>query len=266
MNYKFEYFSNTKPNIINPNIQSNFEDILKTTSKSYDTVDYLGSFYEDFIKPNLFVLIMLLLIGLFLLYKYLDKQERNDNKKEYEDYKNIGEVDKLLNINKEKLESNLEKLSSEKNQNILIPELYKESDYKSFRPTFNPSLPIDRQQSFTNYLPDNIAVKYNNEFINNNQLNPPKVVRKEYIPFLHNPENRESILGLNNSYENSKDSSIINSLGYPMDYNRTTSNAIEFATELNRNNIDIMDKYNNNVNNSLLNYKNNKYEIDMPFI
>lgn len=256
MDYKFDYFSNTKPNIINQNIENNFENLLKNTSnKSYDTVDYLSVFYEDFIKPNLFMLIMLLLIALFLLYKYLEKKEKKEN---FEENKKEDPVEEIKRSVKE---------STEMPSNILIPQLYKQDDYKSFRPTFNPSLPIDRQQSFTNYLPDNIPVKLNNEFINHNQINSPKVVRKEYIPFLHNPENRDSLIGVNNSYLNSQDSTIINSLGYPMNYNKTTSDAIEYATQLNRNNIDEMSNYNNYVNSNLVNSDPIQgYQIDKPYL
>ena len=77
-----DFFSDSKPDLINKRTMHNLEKILKKTrpitTDSNTWSDTAYSFYEEYIKPNAFFLIILLLLSLFLWYRYSIKS--NDDK------------------------------------------------------------------------------------------------------------------------------------------------------------------------------------------
>jgi hypothetical protein len=73
------FFSNSKPNLINNKIKKNMEKLFSNSiKKGGDKQNALSSFYENCIKHNLFAIIIIIVLLLFLICKYKSK---NKNKK-----------------------------------------------------------------------------------------------------------------------------------------------------------------------------------------
>lgn len=82
-----EFFSNSKPDLINKKTVRSMEKMLsfKNPIRELSVIDSFASFYDTYISPNIFVLILLILFCLFLAYKYIAKQTKidEDNKEEF---------------------------------------------------------------------------------------------------------------------------------------------------------------------------------------
>jgi hypothetical protein len=81
-----EFFSNSKPDLINKKTIRTMEKMLVMVEpiKEPTVIDSFCSFYNNYISPNLFVLILLIIFCLFLTYKYFLKQSKED---ELEDFR-----------------------------------------------------------------------------------------------------------------------------------------------------------------------------------
>lgn len=224
-----EFFSNSKPDLINKKTMRNIEKMLviQNPVKELTVIDSFFSFYENYISPNIFVLILLIMFGMFLAYRYLAKQN-----KELED----------------------------------------------FRPALNPSIPIKDQQSFVHYLPDDIPENVNGVVTTYNELNPQKL-STAVLPDIPKPWGHKEInVGFTNSYKNTDDSRIMQPFDWPDNLNSSTSSAVEYMVDKNRQNFDdlsnqIADENNklshqafNNGNYSDYNPSNNISHIERPFI
>lgn len=142
---------------------------------------------------------------------------------------------------------------------LVIRYCYMEEDKKkeNFRPTFNPSLPIDVQQSFVRYMPDEVPVIVpNGNLVDNNDINPPIRPIENYPPFIHAVENRDVFTGTYDTYQNHNDplyntnylmndtspysgqmgsqlmmdNTIPSSYNWPTNFNSTTGTAVGWMT------------------------------------
>lgn len=76
MNIHHNLSNKPLPHLVSHKIMKNLSKILKTTAHKEPTWrENLEFFYTDYIKPNLFALIVFMLIGVFLVLKYYNKQE-----------------------------------------------------------------------------------------------------------------------------------------------------------------------------------------------
>lgn len=121
-----------------------------------------------------------------------------------------------------------------KNNNIENEDLIQDN----FIPTFNPSSEIELQNSYNNYLPDDIPLNINNELVSYNNLNnvdENNIHKPTYVPHTNYIQNRDSYVGLHNPYINSMDFSNPHPYGsnWNTNFDNSTQSAIEFATELN---------------------------------
>lgn len=123
-----DFYSGTIPNLISDRIKNSMDGLSHVTGGSNDMFKKV---YDDYIKPNLFLLILICIIGLFLYYRYTSKQESFD--------------EKLMD-----------------------------------RPIFNPRVPVSRQKSYVNYLPDQVPVRSKGELVNN--VGSDIVIDPEYTP------------------------------------------------------------------------------------
>ncbi|ARF09288.1 hypothetical protein Catovirus_2_237 [Catovirus CTV1] len=78
-----DFFSGSVPNLISNRSIKNMENMIKKVNPVKETsiLDIFGSFYVNYIEPNMFVIIMFIILTLFLIYKYYTKEEP-DIKKE----------------------------------------------------------------------------------------------------------------------------------------------------------------------------------------
>lgn len=81
-----DFFSESKPDLINKKILYNFEKMLKKP-KITDQADWsnLIYFYEEYIKPNIFFIIVIILLTLFLIYRYITKSNSTENLEQFSD-------------------------------------------------------------------------------------------------------------------------------------------------------------------------------------
>lgn len=223
-----EYYSNSKPFLTNNNTIKQFEHILLPKKTLYDNSvqNILGGFYNSYISPNIFFLILLgiLVIFLFIRYFFIDDQE-----------------DFLMDLS---IDQDINKIN--------------------FRPTLNPSLPLETQNSYVNYLPDTITEidPTTGKWINRNDIDPPVYPKEQYPPFIYPSTQKDVFVGTHNTYQNKKDPlygtnyisnnpydgeqlamDSINPSPYnwPTNFNSTTGTAVGWMTKKNRESVSDMD-------------------------
>lgn len=96
----------SKPELINHKIIKQLNKLfIKSPAKDLVWENYLSNFYTNYIKPNLFALIIFIIVGIFLAIKYYIKQDQD-----------------LYNLNKLKYKKKHHKKHSKKNVINKIPE------------------------------------------------------------------------------------------------------------------------------------------------
>ena len=119
----------------------------------------------------------------------------------------------------------------------------------------NPSVPVSRQTNYANYIPDQTEViRMNNKEYTYNDLYksphlPDDITPDDYINDEYSIDDKlnstsdidsrwEVKSGLNNTWKNESDSNIFNIYKTPNDYVKTTSQAVDYAVDKNRKNLD----------------------------
>lgn len=108
-----EFFSESKPDLINKKTLHNLEKMIAKPSKNIiessneSWTSYLYYFYDKYVKHNMFFIIIIILLTIFLIYKYmtkgtdLEKFEEQENEEEEQndrdDQENFENHDNLLN-------------------------------------------------------------------------------------------------------------------------------------------------------------------------
>lgn len=73
-------YSNSKPQLVSNKLLKQLGKTFKVTNvEQTQWKDSMGNFYEDYVRPNLFAIIVFVLLAIFLAIKYALKT--NDNKK-----------------------------------------------------------------------------------------------------------------------------------------------------------------------------------------
>jgi len=128
-----DFFSESKPDLINKKTLYNFEKMLKKPKVTVEETSWgntLSYIYDEYIKPNVFFIIVIVLLALFLLYRYMTKSE-----------------------------------------NIIEPDHFNGDIFE--RPVLNPNIPIKEQNPQVNYLADEIPFRYEDMYITHNDIDPP---------------------------------------------------------------------------------------------
>lgn len=118
MNNNIIFFSNTQPNLLNDKALNSFNKIFKIDNEiKLTTGEHLIKMYDNYIKPNLFALIIISLVFIFLFIKYIVKKY-NEEIKIKEEIDNINN-ETNENNNDDNKEIELEKISinTETNEN-----------------------------------------------------------------------------------------------------------------------------------------------------
>lgn len=108
------FFSGATPNLINKNALETINKILNNNiNQEIPTGEHLFQIYNEYIKPNLFALLIIIIISLFLFIRYVIKQH-NENKEQ-----NLNEdIEEISNIDNEIKKSHKNKKKKTKNKNI----------------------------------------------------------------------------------------------------------------------------------------------------
>lgn len=138
-----ELYTNSQPTLISDKVVDSFSKMIKEISDQNTSI--FRKIYDNVIYPNLSIFIVVMLIIIFLLYRYFT----------YVDDKPIKQTETFSPNN--------------------IPPRRRIFDEVEFpneritRPTFNPAIPVSQQQSYVNYLPDEVPVRVNGELVDNTQ-------------------------------------------------------------------------------------------------
>jgi len=244
----FLYFDklDEAPNLISNNTINEIQKtinggILETPSLSASIVpekivnDGASNFYDNYIKPNMFFIILATLFLLFLYWKYETKNSTHE-KELYGQVKNKKYYSKIDDLIADIESGTYNSMKKERKQVI---------------PNFNPSIPVSAQNNFTNYTDNEVPLLINNKKQTYGQVfkNPLEDQKLEYIPIIKNKINRgDTYTGLFNDYNNYEDQNYNHPFDWEKNYNQSTYDAINFATDRNRNNIAILNNIVDNAN------------------
>jgi hypothetical protein len=103
-----------------------------------------------------------------------------------------------------------------------------------FMPTFNPSIETKQQQSYVNYLPDNIPVIMGDKVVNYNDVHKKPKLKYKYPPMITNSEDRDLYVGIENTYRDAEDQIFEQPLGFPKNFNTSTAESVDYMTDKNR--------------------------------
>ena len=169
---------------------------------------------------------------------------------------------------------------------LIIFLLYKyamKEECEDFRSTFNPTIPVTKQQSFSHYLGDEIPLNINGQFLQRNQVFDDDCIKLEMPEIKEPPFHGCDYNGLVNTYENTTDHEFEHPYNWPNNYNTTTGEAVDFMTSRNKQSLDDLAKIIFNDDKELskqdifeTQYKNNygsfckaktydKHHIDKPY-
>ena len=203
-----EFFSGTRPVLINSKVLKDINKPLIIPESTDPTWGQsIGGIYCDYIRPNMFALLVVLLISLYLFIKYLIKLDK-DNK-------------------------------IKKKENFI---------------SMNPSVPVSKQPNHTRYLPDEKEVIRMNgkEYTYNSMYGKYMAIPETLIDDDYSIDNADELTtgtddgwetrGTTNNWKDEEDSDMFNMYGNPHDYVKSTSDAMGYATDKNRDNLDNLAK------------------------
>lgn len=163
------FFSGIKPNLINEKALKSIDKILNNTKNeiTVTTGDHLIKIYEDYIRPNLFGIIVIVVIVAYLFIRYILKQH------------NINNLD---NNDESDVESTLSKNTNIENQE------YKKNDMDDIDidNIDTSSLQLDNNESQTEDVDDNksdlteLNREYNRMIRENNDQMSPQMLKDLY--------------------------------------------------------------------------------------
>jgi hypothetical protein len=268
------FFSKSLPNLIENNTINEIKNMmggspvdLSATNDVQINNNWSG-FYANYIQPNMFFIVLAILFLLFLYWKYETKNGQNNNNQEnQENYQNMRQKKKQYKkeLNSIIIDDLIEKIDNKNNNNN-----------NEFVANFNPSLPVSVQNSYTDYMENHIPINIgnannnknkNNKITYNEYINSKKQTQNqnqepnyEYMPIIKNKLNTASTYtGLYNEYNNFADQGYDNPYGWEQNFNESTYNAIDYATQKNQNSVAMMNQYVDNTNNDLLRNLDNNY-------
>jgi len=115
-----DFFSQSKPNLINTSTLQEIDNLLNKNDHLIQQNKLLSeNFYENYIEPNLLFFFAMIILGIFLYYKYILKLEETEddriNRRKYENKYKKQYEEKMQLLNKI-LEDDLEQLTEKQEE------------------------------------------------------------------------------------------------------------------------------------------------------
>ncbi len=242
-----DFFSRSKPNLIDNNTLYEIHNIIGGNNELSPVKDVkimnegLADFYSNYIEPNLFFIILAIIFLFFLYWRYESKisEDYQDIKSKKE--KSKKKIKKYKQLEKKLLDNLIDTVENEK--------VLDKVENRNFVANFNPSIPVSAQNSYTNYLPNTESVMVDGNKINYRNYYNEQEPNYNYPSIIKNKLDRgDTYTGMFNEYNNSQDQNYPNPYGWEQNYNQSTYEAIEFATNRNRNNIEMLNHMVDNTN------------------
>lgn len=150
-----ELFTNSHPSLITNEVTSKIDTIITDISKGGSSI--FRTMYDKIIYPNLTLIILIIILIIFLIYCYYSEKnmanEPNKNIKN-EQYENVNRRDRA---------------------DTLFDGKYNQSE-QFIRPVFNPTKSINEQESYVQYLPDDLPINIDDQIVrvhDDRQYSPP---------------------------------------------------------------------------------------------
>ena len=276
------------PNLVSNNTMNDIGTLLKYKETANDNIDnissavpaksinsYFSNFYTNYIQANIFFIILAIFFAIFLYWKYTIKNDPDiiDNYIEkYQDTEKTIKQKKIKKIEKKikKIEDLIDTIESTSCDSLKKDQgdSFK-NNQGEFIANFNPSVPVSVQNSYSNYMGDDIPVFTKNNINNINDDNVNDISNKnkntykryynvqepkfEYLPIIKNKINKnDTYTGLYNEYNNFVDQGYNNPYEWEQNYNETTYNAIDYATTKNRESLQLLNESVDNTNNQII--------------
>jgi len=160
-----ELYTGSHPVLVSDIVASSYNKLVTEMTKQNRSI--WDKIYDDIIYPNIGLFIIVVCVAIFLLWRY------------------------IVHSRKEKFVQD----KTEYQPNVRMFGGEDASDERIARPIFNPSIPIQKQESYVKYLPDEIPVNQNGEWVDNVQdmpYNAPSFNPNSYQftgPYYHASEN-----------------------------------------------------------------------------
>lgn len=231
--------SQGQPNLLGDKMQSTIYKITKIKSNNSTISDQISNsmsnFYETYIQENKVIALIIIAIIAFFVYRYYDKQQKEEENFSSQDYNMLKDV---------------------------IPMQTAHLRYDT-QPTLNPLYSVDSQKEKVYYPPDplpvnipNLGMMYTrNLYGEPNSFTPMINTDNHDYNNVYKNNSRSYYTGTYNPYEGAQDSNIPNALGYPVDFNSTTGDFVGGMVDSNRKNIvdyqTILEGMNQNIANNL---------------
>lgn len=224
-----DIFSDKEPNLIAPKIQKTVFKIIESKPEVVTISDKISniviSFYKKFIENHKLLTLMIIVIVIFLLYRWYNRSGRRENFTENE-YK-------ILN-------------------NILTTQ---SADLRwDDQPTLNPLYSIKDQEGIVNYPPEPLPINIPGKGfvyardLYNKQNEPELLNSPEKYDYNSHRNSASYYVGTYNTYNDVVDTDIINPLGFSNKFNTTTGNFIKGMTNKNK---EVLNTLNNTINNKI---------------
>ena len=219
-----DFYSGKKPNLIGPIMKSTVIKIVKKPNVNNTVSDkvttYVSNIYDQYIAENKMIVLILILLTIFLVYRYYDTKNKKENQ---------------------------EKETFSNQDYNLIKDI---KDYQTrhlrydTQPVMNPTKSESVQRENVNYPPDPLPVNIpNTGFVYTRNLyeNPPAYEPINFTNYNHdnvyeNPS-RSYYNGTYNTYQDAQDTNIVNPYGWSNNFNTNTGNFVGGMTEANRQNL-----------------------------
>lgn len=261
------YYSNLRPKLIDPKLEKTIYKLSKGGGNGAMTISdkiakAISDFYESYIQEHIFITIILLAIGAFLLYRYYNKSsEFSEEQRKQEGFSN-------------------------EESNILKDITTTQTAHLRYdtQPTMNPLFPVDEQHEPVYYppeplpinIPKNGIVYTRNLYDEPKQDEPINVARAYNYNNVYEQPSRSYYTGGYNTYQNAEDTNIINPFGYPVNFNTSTGSFVAGSTRRNEQNLmdyqSILDNTQGNLLDSVRNtggiidVAGSQLEIDPPYV
>jgi len=231
-----EFYSRSKPNLINNDIKRKVYKIIKKKSISKYTIsekisNLMSYMYKHYIQENKGLVIIIVIIILFLVYRYYNKSSITER------YSNANVLDDITKA------------------------LTKHLVYDT-QPSFNRLQSVDEQAEKINYPPGPLPINLSGDKV----VLAKDLYKVDKFPTMNTPKynydnvytdpSRSYYTGTYNTYDQAQDTDILNPYGYPNNFNTSTGKFITQMTDKNKKNImdfqGVIDNRDNNLKAGLL--------------
>lgn len=258
-----DYYTGKQPNLVGPIMKSTVNKVTKLQPSNNTISDkittYVNDFYNTYIAENKMIVLVLLLAIIYLIYRYYSVKEKKP-------------------MITEKFDQN----DDEKNLMDDIMEYQTRHLRYDNPPSMNPTQPLEDQEDDVFYPPDPLPIRLPEKgivYTRNIYENPPAYPPMNHTNYdydnVYKNSSRSYYDGTYNTYQNAKDTNIINPYDWSNNFNTNTG---KFVTGMTNTNAQVMNEYQtgiDNKNGNLINALNygtefinaNKpdYDIDPPY-